>query len=64
MRWKFHQRSEADLAERWFAWHPVYVKESATWVWFEIVIRRPSMTDYGTMGWYYRLPAGKGVGNG
>jgi hypothetical protein len=61
MRWKLRQRSEADPAQVWFAWYPVYVKESQTWVWLEPVIRRLSMTDYATLAWYYRLPSLNGV---
>jgi hypothetical protein len=55
------KRDHRDEAHRWFAWHPVFVEESRTWVWLEHVIRRRTGGDaYGDF-WYYRLTAGKGA---
>lgn len=54
MRWKFKPKDKTQ-AHRWFAWHPIYVEESRTWVWFETVTRKCTGGDgYGNF-WFYRL---------
>ena len=52
---KIKARSRNDEARPWFAWYPVLVTESNTWVWLERVIRRPEYAE-GWRFWYYRLP--------
>lgn len=52
MQFKF--KPSNDEARRWFAWYPVYVKESSVWAWLEFVIRRPERIE-GYRFWYYRL---------
>lgn len=56
MRIKVRQ-NRRDEAHSWFAWHPVFIEESRTWVWLERIIRRRTSGDqYGDF-WSYRLPS-------
>ena len=56
MRWQVKPKKRNIYeAHRWYAWHPVYVKESRTWVWCEEVIRRREGCE--APFWFYRLPS-------
>ena len=44
---------------KWFAWHPVMLRESNTWVWLEYLYRRRIYDTESFYFWVYKDSASK-----